>query len=281
MAYHVIDFLKNEVKAGRLPKNLLPLQSGVGSVANAVLAGLNDSGFSNLTFFSEVIQDSALELLDAGKLTVCSATAIAPSQEGLECFKQNIADYRKKIILRPQEISNNPEVIRRLGIISMNTAIEVDIYGNVNSTHIMGTQMMNGIGGSSDFTRNAYLSMIMTPSIAKQGDVSSIVPMCSHIDHTEHDVHVIVTEMGVADLRNKSPRERAVEIINHCAHPKYKDMLLNYYEQAIKKSSINGYHTPHLLTEAPSWHQRYLETGTMEKLIKQSNKGGTCYYEHH
>lgn len=266
MAKNLIKFLEVEVQSGRLPENLLPLQSGVGSVANAVLAGLNESNFENLTFYSEVIQDSALDLIDSGKFTVCSGTSVTPSEEGLKRFLSKIDFYKDKIILRPQEISNNPEVARRLGVISMNTAIEVDIYGHVNSTHIMGTRMMNGIGGSGDFTRNAYLSIFTTSSVAKGGDISSIVPMCSHIDHTEHDVNVIVTEQGVADLRNKSPRQRALEIINNCAHPDYRPMLLEYFNTALEASQNKGKcHTPHIIGEALSWHDRFVQTGSMKK----------------
>lgn len=262
MAANLIGFLKEEVKAGRLPENLLPLQSGVGSVANAVLAGLLESDFENLEFYSEVIQDSAMDLVDAGKFVVCSGTSLTPSEEGLKRFQDKIDFYSKKLLLRPQEISNNPEVARRLGVISMNTAIEVDIYGHVNSTHIMGTKMMNGIGGSGDFTRNAYLSIFTTASTAKGGEISSIVPMVSHVDHTEHDVNVVVTEIGVADLRNKSPRERALEIINNCAHPDYKEMLLEYYQQAVE--ATKGAHTPHLMGKGHEWHQRFIETGSMK-----------------
>lgn len=260
---NLVAFFKAEVAAGRLPKNLLPLQSGVGNVANAVLAGLLDSDFENLEFYSEVVQDSAMDLVDAGKFVVCSGTSLTPSAEGLQRFKDKIDFYSERIMLRPQEISNNPEVARRLGVISMNTAIEVDIYGHVNSTHVMGTKMMNGIGGSGDFTRNAYLSVYTTTSCAKGGAISSIVPMCSHIDHTEHDVNVIVTEMGVADLRNKSPRERALEIINNCAHPDYKPLLMEYYEEALK--ATKGAHSPHLIGHSHDFHKRFVETGTMKK----------------
>ncbi|PNA58504.1 propionyl-CoA--succinate CoA transferase, partial [Pseudomonas sp. MPR-LB3] len=86
-----------------------------------------------------------------------------------------------------------PEVIRRLGVIGANGMIEADIYGNVNSTHVMGSRMMNGIGGSGDFTRNAYISAFVSPSTAKGGAISAIVPMVSHVDHTEHDGMVIIT----------------------------------------------------------------------------------------
>ena len=168
--------------------------------------------------------------------------------------------FRDKIILRPQEISNNPEVIRRLGVIAMNTAIEADIYGNVNSTHIMGSKMMNGIGGSGDFSRNAAISIFSTPSTAKDGRISSIVPMVSHVDHTEHEVMVLVTEQGYADLRGLSPKERAVKIIENCAHPDFRDELMNYFRRACEGSVL---HTPHILSEALSWHSRFLDTGSM------------------
>jgi len=256
-----LDFLMNEVKQGRMPANLLPLQSGVGNIANAVLAGLLDSNLENLTSFTEVIQDGMVDLIDAGKITVASATAFSLSPEYAEKMNNNAAEYRKSIVLRPQEISNNPEPIRRLGVISCNGLIEADIYGNVNSTHIMGTKMQNGIGGSGDFTRNAYISCFVTPSVAKGGDISCIVPMVSHHDHTEHDVMVVITEQGLADLRHLAPRKRARVIIEKCAHPDYRDALLDYLERSEKAGVL---HTPHLLQEALGWHVRYLETGTMK-----------------
>lgn len=259
---NLINFLKKEVEENRLPKDLLPLQSGVGSVANAVLGGLVDSDFENLKIYSEVIQDSALDLLDSGKVVFASGTSLTVSPDRLDDFYQNFNKYRDKVILRPQEISNNPEVIRRLGIIAMNTAIEVDIYGNVNSTNIMGSRMMNGIGGSGDFTRNAYLSIFTTESIAKNGDISSIVPMVSHHDHTEHDVHVIVTEQGVADLRGLSPRERAKVIIENCAHPDYKEKLHEYYNEAF--DTCKHKHTPHCIEKSLSWHAKFLKEGSMK-----------------
>ena len=264
IAENIIGVLKKEVEEGRLPKNLLPLQSGVGSVANAVLAGLANSGFKNLSFYSEVIQDSALTLIKKGVLDVCSGTSITPSPEGLVDFVENIEFYKEHIVLRPQEISNNPEVARRLGVIAMNTAIEADIYGNVNSTHIMGTRMMNGIGGSGDFARSSFMSIFMTASTAKGGEISSIVPMVSHVDHTEHDVRFIITEQGVADLRYLCPRERALAIINNCSHPDFRPMLMDYYQRALKETPAGKAQTPHILTEALSWHDRFNKTGTMK-----------------
>jgi succinyl-CoA:acetate CoA-transferase len=258
---NIICFFKEEVKAGRLSKELLPLQSGVGSVANAVLYGLCESDFENLTCYTEVVQDSMLDLLRTGKAVLASATSLSPSPEALPKFEEEIEFFKDKIILRPQEISNNPEIARRLGVIAMNTAIEVDIYGNVNSTHIMGSKMMNGIGGSGDFTRNGAITIFSTASTAKGGDISSIVPMVSHVDHTEHEVMVIVTEQGYADLRGLAPGERAVKIIENCAHPDYKEMLYDYFKRA---EAAGPKHTPHLLDEALSWHSRFLKTGRMK-----------------
>jgi succinyl-CoA:acetate CoA-transferase len=208
-----------------------------------------------------VLQDGMLDLIKSGKLTCASATAFSLSPAALTELNTDLARYRDQIILRPQEISNHPEVIRRLGVIAMNGMIEADIYGNVNSTHLMGTKIMNGIGGSGDFARNAYISIFMTPSVAKDGDISCIVPMASHVDHTEHDVQILVTEQGLADLRGLSPKQRAKVIIENCAHPNFKDALKDYYKEALEHSP--GKQTPHLLQEALSWHTRYVKTGRM------------------
>jgi len=262
IAGHLIEFLQHEVKLGRLPAHLLPLQSGVGNVANAVLAGLADSPFENLTAYTEVLQDGMLDLLDSGKLTVASATAFSLSPEAAADLNSRMEQFRGKIILRPQEISNHPEIIRRLGCFAMNGLIEADIYGNVNSTHVMGSRIQNGIGGSGDFARNAYISCFVTPSTAKGGKISAIVPMASHVDHITQDVQVIVTEQGLADLRGLSPKQRARVIIANCAHPDYRDALKDYYDRALEGSY--GLQSPHLLTEALSWHQRYIETGSMK-----------------
>lgn len=167
IAGHVVDFLRHEVRAGRMPPSLLPLQSGVGNVANAVLAGLDDSEFTDLVAFTEVLQDGLLDLLDSGTVRAASATSFGLSDVGVERFLANISSYKGRILLRSEEISNHPELVRRLGVIAMNGMIEADIYGNVNSTHIAGSQIMNGIGGSGDFTRNAFLNFFLTPSTAK------------------------------------------------------------------------------------------------------------------
>ena len=260
IAGHLVEFLLHEVKRGRLPSTLLPLQSGVGNTANAVLGELATAPFEGLTAFTEVLQDGMLDLIDAGKLTFASSAALALSAERSRAFHERLDFYRDKVLLRPQGISNHPELIRRLGVVSMNAMIEADIYGNVNSTHIMGTRIMNGIGGSGDFARNAFLSIFMSPSTAKDGAISCIVPMVSHHDHTEHDVQVLVTEHGLADLRGLAPTQRAPLVIERCADPAFRDALRDYLDRA---KQGGGQHTPHLLEEALSWHARYLRTGRM------------------
>lgn len=261
IAGYIIRLFEEEVRAGRLPENLLPLQSGVGSVANAVLSGLKDTSFQNLTMYTEVVQDSALQLIREGKIGYASCTALSLSKEGQEEFLRNIDFYRRHLVLRPQNISNSGEVVQRLGVIAMNTAVEFDLYGNVNSTNVLGSQLINGIGGSGDFARNARLTIFSTVSTAKKGGISSVVPLVSHVDHVEHDVHIVVTEQGLADLRGKSAKERAECIIENCCHPDYRPALREYYEYA-KKNSY-GMNIPLDLYQALSWHQKYAETSSM------------------
>jgi len=261
IAGHILRFFENEVQLGHLTDRLLPLQAGIGKVANAVLTGFKDSNFYDLTMFSEVLQDSTFDLLDSGILSFASASSITVSSTCYDRIFSNLNKYRDKIVLRPQNISNTPGLIRRLGIIAINTAIEFDIYGNVNSTHIAGSKIMNGIGGSGDFARNAYLSIFVTQASSKGNSISHVLPMVSHVDHTEHDVDILVTDIGLADLRGLAPRERAQKIIDNCVHPDFKEELQSYFDRA---KELGG-HTPHLLEEAFSWHLRLNEIGTMRK----------------
>ncbi|MDR2823756.1 MAG: acetyl-CoA hydrolase, partial [Prevotellaceae bacterium] len=210
--------------------------------------------------FTEVIQDSVIGLMENGKVKFASGCSLTITPEELAKVYGNLNFFRSKIGLRSQEITNNPEVIRRLGLITINTALEADIYGNVNSTHVLGAKMMNGIGGSGDFTRNAYLSVFTTPATAKGGNISAFVPMVSHHDHTEHDVHIMITEHGIADLRGKSPVQRAKAIIDNCADPSYREMLRDYIKYCPQA------HTPHNLAACFAMHQEFAKTGTMKNV---------------
>ena len=258
IAQNVVKFLLAEMSTGRIPKEFLPVQSGVGNINNAVMDLLgNHPEIPHFAMYSEVLQESVVDLLLNEKITGVSASSLTITPEKLQTIYHNMDFFNNKIVLRPQEISNNPEIARRLGVIALNVGLEFDIYGNANSSHTFGTDLMNGIGGSGDFARNAYLSIFMAPSIAKGGKISSIVPMCTHIDHNEHSVKIIITDQGIADLRGLSPSQRAQSIIENCAHPMYKDYLYNYLA-----TSKQG-HIRHNLAHAFDLHQKYLESGSM------------------
>jgi acetyl-CoA hydrolase len=271
IAGHLIEFLEHEVKHGRLPQNLLPLQSGIGNIANAVIGGLGDSNFKNMTVWTEVIQDTFLDLFDSGKLDFATATSVRFSPEGFKRFYDNWDQYKGKLLLRSQQVSNSPEIIRRLGVIGMNTPVEVDIYAHANSTCVMGSRMLNGLGGSADFLRSSKYSIMHTPSTRPSKTdphgVSCIVPMCTHVDQTEHDLDVIVTENGLADVRGLSPRERARVIIDKCAHEVYKPILKSYMDKAEFECLRKGMgHEPHLLFNSFDMHKALQEEGSMRKV---------------
>jgi propionyl-CoA:succinyl-CoA transferase len=258
IAGHVVRFIVHEMRSGRIPPQLLPLQSGVGNVANAVMARLGrHPDIPPFQMYSEVYQDALVELMEAGRLLGASATSLTLSEQRLERVYDNMDFFAPRIVLRPQELSNNPGVIRRLGVIAINTVLEMDVFGCANSTHVCGTQLMNGVGGSGDFTRNAYLSFLVAPSIAKGGRISSVVPMASHVDHNEHSVQVLVTEQGLADLRGLGPMTRARTIIDNCAHPMYRDYLHEYLEAAPLG------HIRHDLRRCFELHQNLIATGSM------------------
>lgn len=258
---NVADFLAAEIKSGRLPAAFLPLQSGVGNIANAVIGALgSNSGIPPFTMYTEVIQDSVIDLVKSGKCVFASGCSLTVSPSKLLEVYKDLEYFRTRIVLRPQEISNSPEIVRRLGLITVNTAIEVDLFGNVNSTHVMGRDLMNGIGGSGDFTRNAHVSIYTCPSVAKKGAISTIVPLVTHLDHSEHSVQVVVTEHGVADLRGKSPGDRARLMIEKCVHPEYRPLLLDYLAISSKG------HVPQTLQNAFRMHLAFLEQGDMRKV---------------
>ena len=258
---NVSDFLVSEIKAGRIPSSFLPVQSGVGNVANAVLGSMGDNKeIPAFNIYTEVIQDAVIKLMNEGRVKFASGCSLSVSPEALNEVYSRLDFFKDKLLLRPQEISNNPELVRRMGLITINTALEADIFGNINSTHVLGTKMMNGIGGSGDFTRSAYLSIFTTPSTAKGGNISAFVPMVSHMDHSEHSVKIIISEHGVADLRGKSPVQRARAIIDNCVDPSYRPLLNEYLNMGIAG------HTPHSLNSSFAFHQEFAESGNMHNV---------------
>ena len=268
---NVAEFLLAEMRAGRIPPQFLPLQSGVGNIANAVLGALGRSkDIPAFEMYTEVLQDSVIPLIENDRCRFASTSSLTLSPEAMARVTGNIDYFKRRILMRPQEISNHPEIVRRLGIISMNTAIEVDLGGNVNSTHVMGKTMMNGIGGSGDFTRNAYLSIFSCPSAAKSGKISAIVPLAPHMDHSEHSVQIVITEQGVADLRGKDPHERAELLIDRCAHPDYREQLRSYLNHTSRMS-----HQPLSLSLGLAMHRQFLRHGDMRNINWEEFSDGT------
>ena len=255
---NVACFLADQLKKGIIPKEFLPIQSGVGNVANAVLGSLGkNKDIPVFTMYTEVIQDAVIDLMKEGRISFASGCSLTLSDPVMDEVYGDLPFFKERLILRPIEISNHPEVVRRLGFLTINTALEADIFGNINSTHVLGTKMMNGIGGSGDFARNAYISIFTCPSVQKEGKISPIVPMVSHTDHSEHCVKVLITEQGIADLRGKSPVQRAETIIENCVHPEYKQMMWDYLKLSKKL------HTPHTLQAAFAMHCEFMKSGDM------------------
>lgn len=255
IARNLGTFLVNEADRNPTLSDSVRLQFGVGSLGNALMTELKavDFGDRDVVYFGEVVQDGLLDMLDDGKLETASATSLALSAEGQKRLFENIDRYAENIVMRPASVSNRAELIDQFGVIAVNSALEVDLYGHANSTHVNGTDVVNGIGGSGDFSRNGMVSILALSSTAANGDISRIVPMVPHVDHTEHDFGVVVTEHGVADLRQLAPHERARELINNCAHPEYRDDLQAYFDAASERSG----HISHDLDRALSWHRRW------------------------
>ena len=258
IAEHITRFLLEEMKAGRLPEGFLPFEAGIGDISNGVVSTLGrNEEIPPFKMYTEVLLDSLVPLMEKGRVLGASATALTVSPGTLKRIYENMDFFVPRMVLRSQEFSNNPGIIRRLGVIAMNTALEVDLYGNTNSTHICGTDLMNGIGGSMDFSRNGYISFIMCPSISKGGKISNVVPMCSHVDNTEHSVSIIVTDQGLADMRGLGPTQRAKNIIEKCAHPAYRPYLYRYLEKARMG------HLRHNLNQCFELHSNLLQYDSM------------------
>ena len=251
IADNIIHFLKHEVDQGRLPESLLPIQSGIGNIANAVIGGLctGDVQFRNLKVWTEVLQDAFLDLFDTGHLDFATATSIRFTPEGFQRFYAGWKNYAPKLILRSQQVSNSPEIIRRLGVIGMNTPVEVDIYAHANSTCVMGSRMLNGLGGSADFLRSAKYSIMHTPSTrptkSDPTGLSCIVPMCTHVDQTEHDLDIIVTEQ-VSHLLLRQRSLKVLRLIRNCRDLQMCAVFRRRNERV--RSSINV----HIPTTSPS-----------------------------
>lgn len=257
IAQKLCNFLEIHIagKGGWLP----PVQTGFGNIADAVVETFQQSNFKNLQFFCGGITEPVLELLFSGKASAISTGGVGMSKRVTELLTA-IPQIRDHLVLRNGDLTNNAEIIGRLGLIALNSGIEMDIYGNVNASHIGGSRVVNGIGGGANFAQNAGLSVILMPSIAKGGAISNIVPMVSHQDICEHDVDIVVTENGLADLRGLDDGERADMIISQCTSGAYQEQLRRYLKAA--RNRCGGHH-PQLPEEAFQWYRRLKEEKTM------------------
>lgn len=234
---NVADFLRDNVYQNAKFKNR-PLQLGAGSIANAILTSLN---LSKLSIWSEIIPSGWISKIgqEVAEISASAIYSMTGDNQKLSTVYEEILSNKDKIVLRPNEVTNSVEVISRLGVVVVQPAIEIDIYGSVNVSHIRGN-LRNGVGGSGDFTRAGSLTIIALPSTASKGMYSRVVPMLTNVDIPKQDVDVVITDQGVADLRGLSPRERAIEIISKCSHPSYTDYLGKY----LKKAVANGGNVP-------------------------------------
>jgi succinyl-CoA:acetate CoA-transferase len=258
---HLVDFFRSEIASGRLREPLPPLEVGIGGVMGAVLRQIGESAFTGFRFYMPVIPDQVLAMIDAGKVEWVSGTALRLTPEGWGTFAANLERYKRCMVLRPVSVSNSAELIQRLGVIGINGCLEMDLQGQVNSSHVLGSRVIGGVAGSYDFSRNGLLAIFVGPSTARGGKVSAIVPMVSHVDHTEHDVDILVTEQGLADLRGLDPTEKAETIIRQCAHPDFKGVLSAYLARAKKEPG----HIPVALEDAHAFHLRLKQSGSMQE----------------
>jgi succinyl-CoA:acetate CoA-transferase len=258
---YLIDFFRSEAAAGRLGESLPPIELGVGDLAGNVMRAIGRSDFDHFRFNLPAVTDPVMEIVRAGKVDWVSAMALRLTPEAWGMFVADLDRCKRIMVLRPLTISNAPEIIQRMGVIAINGCLEMDIQGQVNSSHLLGSKILAGIAGSYDFSRNGLYSIFVGPSTAKGGKISSVVPLVSHVDHTEHDVDILVTEQGLADLRGLDPRERAREIIAKCAHPDFRGLLLEYQELAEKGSG----HIPVAIAESGSFHLRLIRSGSMSE----------------
>ena len=223
---------------GRNVASLVPdgatIQVGIGRIPNAVLASLRDK--HDLGVHTEMLSDGVMELEQAGvitgrKKTFLPGKMVTSFVMGTEKLYRWVNDH-PAIEMRPSEFTNDPFVIARNdGMISINTALAVDLTGQVAADTLNG-RLYSGIGGQVDFVRGASRAkdgkaIIALPATAKEGTVSRIQSTFESgaaVVTSRGDVHYVVTEFGVADLWGKTVRERAEALIA-IAHPDFRSGL--------------------------------------------------------
>lgn len=226
------------------------LQLGIGSIPDAVLCYLNKH--KNLGVHTEMFSDSLIDLVESGVINNRHKTFKKGKIVTSFCMgSKRLYDFVHKnphVEFHPSEFVNSPvNIAKNDNMVAINSAIEVDLTGQVVSDSV-GYQFYSGIGGQVDFIRGASMSkggkpIIALASTAKNGSVSKITAALTEgggVVTSRGDVHFVVTEYGIAALRGKSIRERALELIK-IAHPKFRDGLL---AQAKKQFRVPDYQGP-------------------------------------
>jgi acyl-CoA hydrolase len=254
---NIVDFLSKEASEDpNLRTDYVTLQPAAGPIASLLADRIHEIGFS-LSIWGEIASVRWLKTLNENVKAISgSAIYTLPGDERLrEEFYENIDEFKDRVVLRPQAISNSPEIISRFYHINVQQAIEVDVYGQVNITYI-GDRFIVGVGGSGDHAKASYITIVALPSITGSG-LPRVVPLVYHVDLVDHDVDIIVTDQGWADLRGLSPLEKARAIIEECAHPSYKDILWDYLETVVKKTG----HRPVDLRKAVEFREKLFTSG--------------------
>ncbi|MCT4633006.1 MAG: 4-hydroxybutyrate CoA-transferase [Firmicutes bacterium] len=220
------------------------LQLGIGAIPDAVLLSLKDK--KDLGIHSEMFSDGVVDLYEAGVITndkksIHKGKMVVTFMMGTRRLYDFI-DNNPSVELYPVDYVNNPMVIAKNNkMVSINSCIEVDMMGQVSSESI-GLRQFSGTGGQVDYVRGSSMaeggkSIIAMPSTAKGGKASRIVPVLksgSAVTTSRNDVHYIVTEYGIADLRGKTLKDRAMALIK-IAHPDFREDLLKSFEERFEK----------------------------------------------
>lgn len=232
-------FSEVERKIGRFIAEMIDdgatLQLGIGGIPDAVLAALANR--RDLGIHTEMVSDGVMEAIESGVITGAKKnfhpykvilTFLLGSKKLYE-FTNNNPVFEA----HPTDYTNHPfNVSRNDNMVAINSAVEVDITGQVCSDSI-GTYIYSGFGGQVDFIRGAAHSkggkpIIALPATAKKGETSRITPFLKKgagVVTTRADVSFVVTEFGTAFLHGKNLQERTKSLIN-IAHPKFRDDLI-------------------------------------------------------
>ena len=206
------------------------LQLGIGAVPDAVLADLRPR--RGLRIWSEMVSDGVLALERAGSLDENVPLTASFLFGSAELYAW--ADRNPRVRLLRTETTNDPGVIARNdSMVSVNTALQVDLFGQVNASRIRG-RIHSGFGGQTDFivgalhARNGQ-ALIALRSWHPRAQVSAIVPLVDE-PVTSFQPSAVVTEQGVAELVGHTERDQARRLIEHASHPAVRDEL---YEEAV------------------------------------------------